>query len=347
MKNFNVQNIVRENIKKMSPYSSARDEFKDFTHTMIYLDANENPFANGFNRYPDPQQKKLKTVVAKQKKIQENQLLLGNGSDEVIDILFRAFCEPNRDNVITMPPTYGMFDVLANCNAIENKQVVLLETFEPDVEAVLKAVTDNTKMIFLCSPNNPTGNSFSDESIVTLLQKFNGIVVLDEAYIDFSKNNSWLSELADFPNLVIIQTLSKAYALAGLRIGMVIASAEIIEILNKIKPPYNINCSSQDIAEKKVLQNTLDVQVRKIKAEREKLIYILENINFVEKIYPSDANFVLVKVDDAAKRYNQLIENGIVVRNRSSQMLCHNCLRISIGTKEENEILIKTLKKIQ
>lgn len=347
MKNFNVQNIVRENIKKMSPYSSARDEFKDFTHTMIYLDANENPFANGFNRYPDPQQKKLKTVVAKQKKIQENQLLLGNGSDEVIDILFRAFCEPNRDNVITMPPTYGMFDVLANCNAIENKQVVLLETFEPDVEAVLKAVTDNTKMIFLCSPNNPTGNSFSDESIVTLLQKFNGIVVLDEAYIDFSKNNSWLSELVDFPNLVIIQTLSKAYALAGLRIGMVIASAEIIEILNKIKPPYNINCSSQDIAEKKVLQNTLDVQVRKIKAEREKLIYILENINFVEKIYPSDANFVLVKVDDAAKRYNQLIENGIVVRNRSSQMLCHNCLRISIGTKEENEILIKTLKKIQ
>ena len=347
MKNFNVQNIVRENIKKMSPYSSARDEFKDFTHTMIYLDANENPFANGFNRYPDPQQKKLKTVVAKQKKIQENQLLLGNGSDEVIDILFRAFCEPNRDNVITMPPTYGMFDVLANCNAIENKQVVLLDTFQPDVEAVLKAVDNNTKMIFLCSPNNPTGNSFSDESIVTLLQKFNGIVVLDEAYIDFSKNNSWLSELADFPNLVIIQTLSKAYALAGLRIGMVIASAEIIEILSKIKPPYNINCSSQDIAEKKVLQNTLDVQVRKIKAEREKLIYILENINFVSKIYPSDANFVLVKVDDATKRYNQLIENGIVVRNRSTQMLCDNCLRITIGTKEENEILIKTLKKIQ
>ena len=347
MKNFNVQNIVRENIKKMSPYSSARDEFKDFTHTMIYLDANENPFANGFNRYPDPQQKKLKTVVAKQKKIQENQLLLGNGSDEVIDILFRAFCEPNRDNVITMPPTYGMFDVLANCNAIENKQVVLLDTFQPDVEAVLKAVDNNTKMIFLCSPNNPTGNSFSDESIVTLLQKFNGIVVLDEAYIDFSKNNSWLSELADFPNLVIIQTLSKAYALAGLRIGMVIASAEIIEILSKIKPPYNINCSSQDIAEKKVLQNTLDVQVRKIKAEREKLIYILENINFVSKIYPSDANFVLVKVDDATKRYNQLIENGLVVRNRSTQMLCDNCLRITIGTKEENEILIKTLKKIQ
>ena len=347
MKEFNLQNSVRDNIKKMKAYSSARDEFKDFSHTMIYLDANENPFANGYNRYPDPQQKKLKTVIAKQKKIQENQLLLGNGSDEVIDLIFRAFCEPNVDNVITMPPTYGMFDVLANCNAIENKEVTLLDTFEPDVESILKAVNQNTKVIFLCSPNNPTGNSFSDESIVTLLQKFNGIVVLDEAYIDFSKNNSWMSELADFPNLIIIQTLSKAYALAGLRIGMVLASAEIIEVLNKIKPPYNINGASQEIAEKKILQNTLEVQVRKIKAEREKLMYILENISFVRKIYPSDANFVLIKVDDATKRYDQLIANGIVVRNRSNQLLCENCLRISIGTKEENEVLIKTLKKIQ
>ena len=347
MKEFNLQNFVRNNIKKMTAYSSARDEFKDFSHTMIYLDANENPFANGYNRYPDPQQKKLKTVIAKQKKIQENQLLLGNGSDEVIDLIFRAFCEPNVDNVITMPPTYGMFDVLANCNAIENKQVTLLNTFEPDVEAILKTVNQNTKVIFLCSPNNPTGNSFSDESIVTLLQKFNGIVVLDEAYIDFSKSNSWMSELADFPNLIIIQTLSKAYALAGLRIGMVLASAEIIEVLNKIKPPYNVNGASQEIAEKKILQNTLEVQVRKIKAEREKLMYILENISFVRKIYPSDANFVLIKVDDATKRYDQLIENGIVVRNRSNQLLCENCLRISIGTKEENEVLIKTLKKIQ
>ena len=240
-----------------------------------------------------------------------------------------------------------MFDVLANCNAIENKEVTLLDSFEPDVESILKTVNQNTKVIFLCSPNNPTGNSFSDESIVTLLQKFNGIVVLDEAYIDFSKNNSWMSELADFPNLIIIQTLSKAYALAGLRIGMVLASAEIIEVLNKIKPPYNINGASQEIAEKKILQNTLEVQVRKIKAEREKLIYILENISFVRKIYPSDANFVLIKVDDATKRYDQLIANGIVVRNRSNQLLCENCLRISIGTKEENEVLIKTLKKIQ
>lgn len=347
MKNFNLQNITRENIKKMSPYSSARAEFKDFTDAMIYLDANENPFDNGFNRYPDPQQKNLKTVIAKKKNIPENQLLLGNGSDELIDLIFRAFCEPNVDNVITMPPTYGMFEVLANCNAIENKQVVLLNTFDPDVDTVLNTVNQNTKIIFLCSPNNPTGNSFSDESITTLLNKFNGIVVLDEAYIDFSKNNSWLSALADFPNLIIIQTLSKAYALAGLRVGMMMASVEIIKILNTIKPPYNINCASQEIAEKKILQNTLQAQVIKIKAEREKLLFNMKSINFVKKIYPSDANFLLIKVDDAEKRYNQLIENGIVIRNRSSQLLCENCLRITIGTKEENEFFIKTLKKLK
>ena len=347
MKNFDIQKITRENVKKMNPYSSARDEFKDFSHTMIYLDANENPFANGYNRYPDPQQKKLKIAISQQKKLPENQILLGNGSDEVLDLLFRAFCEPNHDNVITLPPTYGMFDVLANCNAIENKTVLLNSEFEPDVELILKTVTKKTKIIFLCSPNNPTGNSFSDESVVTLLQKFDGIVVIDEAYIDFSKSNSWLSELSDFPNLVIIQTLSKAYALAGLRVGILMASSEIITILNKIKPPYNINGASQEIAEKKVLQNTLEVQVRKIKSEREKLIYVLKSISFIEKIYPSDANFILIKVDDANKRYQQLLDNGIVVRNRSNQVLCENCLRISVGIKEENEVLMKIFKKIQ
>jgi len=232
---FSVQNLVRKNILNMKSYSSARDEFKEFETNLIFLDANENPFSNGYNRYPDPQQKLLKTLLAKQKKVSINQILLGNGSDEVLDLLFRAFCEPNQDNIITLPPTYGMYGVLADLNAIENREILLTNDFEPNVDEILNAVSENTKIIFLCSPNNPTGNSFSDESILYLLKNFNGLVVLDEAYIDFSSKESWLSELNDFPNLVIIQTLSKAYGLAGLRIGIAYASEEIISILNKIK----------------------------------------------------------------------------------------------------------------
>jgi histidinol-phosphate aminotransferase len=346
MNNFNINNLVRENIKKLQSYSSARDEFKDFTHNMVYLDANENPFSNGINRYPDPQQKMLKSILSKQKRINENQILLGNGSDEVLDLVFRAFCEPNVDNVITLPPTYGMYGVLANINAIENKEVLLSADFQPNIDDIVKNINANTKIIFLCSPNNPTGNSFDDQAVLTLLKNFNGLVIIDEAYIDFSKNESWLQEINDYPNLVITQTLSKAYAMAGLRVGILYASTEIISILNKIKPPYNINNLSQETAIKKLEQTTLDFQVKKIISERKKMVESLVSIPFVAKIYPSDANFILIKVDDANKRYNQLIENGIVIRNRSNQTLCENCLRITIGTKEENEKLITVLKLV-
>lgn len=343
---FSIQNLVRKTILNMKSYSSARDEFKEFETNMFFLDANENPFSNGYNRYPDPQQKLLKTLLAQQKRVSQNQILFGNGSDEVLDLLLRVFCEPNQDNIITLPPTYGMYGVLADLNAIENREILLTKDFEPNVDEILNGVSENTKIIFLCSPNNPTGNSFSDESILYLLRNFNGLVVLDEAYIDFSAKESWLSELNDFPNLVIIQTLSKAYGLAGLRVGIAYASDEIISILNKIKPPYNLNTSSQEIALKKLTQNTLTAQVKKIVSERENIIDAFKSITFIERIFPSEANFILIKVDDATLRYNQLIQNGIVVRNRNNQPLCDNCLRITIGTKEENNQLITTLKSL-
>lgn len=331
----------------MQAYSSARDEFQDFEQKMIYLDANENPNENGVNRYPDTQQKSVKKLLSEIKKINKNQILLGNGSDEVLDLLFRAFCEPNIDNVITLPPTYGMYGVLANLNAIENKEILLNDDFEPNIEQILAAVTDRTKIIFLCSPNNPTGNSFSDESIVTLLKNFNGIVVLDEAYIDFSEKESWLTEISDYPNLVISQTLSKAYGMAGIRLGVLYASTEIIEVLNKIKPPYNVNVLTQNKAIEK-LENIKKIkkQITDIQLEREFLYKHLIQVSFIEKIYPSDANFILIKVDNANKRYQQLIENGIVIRNRTTQPLCENCLRITIGTSTENLKLINTLKAL-
>jgi histidinol-phosphate aminotransferase len=313
---------------------------------MVFLDANENPFQNGINRYPDPQQKQLKSILSKQKKVNENQILLGNGSDEVLDLLFRAFCEPNSDNVITLPPTYGMYGVLANLNAVENREVLLSKDFQPNVEEILNNVNDSTRMIFLCSPNNPTGNSFDDEAVFKILKSFNGVVVIDEAYIDFSKNESWLSQMDSFPNLVVTQTLSKAYAMAGLRVGILYASAAIISILNKIKPPYNVNTLSQETAIKKLEQNTLVAQIKRIVSEREKLIESLASLSFIKKIFPTDANFILVQVDDAEIRYEQLIAKGIVIRNRSNQALCDNCLRITVGTKEENLKLLEILKNL-
>jgi histidinol-phosphate aminotransferase len=341
---LDINNLVRENVKKMNPYSSARDEFENFTQEMIYLDANENPYSNGFNRYPDPQQKDLKAEIAALKNVFTENILLGNGSDEVLDLVFRAFCEPNKDNVITLPPTYGMYGVLANINAVENREVLLNSDFQPNVDAILNAVDKNTKIIFLCSPNNPTGNSFSDESVLKILKNFEGLVIMDEAYIDFSKNKSWLSALNEFPNLIITQTLSKAYAMAGLRVGILYASKSILKVLNKIKYPYNINIATQENAIRKLLQGTLKPQLKRILGEKKKLKDALLNFSFIEKIYPSDANFLLIKVDDANKRYQQFLDNGIVVRNRSNQPLCENCLRITIGTKEENLNLIETLK---
>jgi len=343
-----INDLIRNNIKSMQAYSSARDEFEDFEQQMIFLDANENPFENGVNRYPDPQQKSVKSVLSKIKNVSENQILLGNGSDEVLDLLFRAFCEPNVDNVITLPPTYGMYSVLANLNAIENREVLLNSDFEPNIESIINQIDKNTKIIFLCSPNNPTGNSFSDESIVTLLKNFNGLVLIDEAYIDFSDKESWLQELGDYPNLVISQTLSKAYGMAGIRLGILYGSQEIITVLNKIKHPYNINVLTQ----KKVLErlsnnNIIITEIINIKKEKDALLKQLLQIKFIKKSYSSDANFILIKVDDATLRYNQLIQHGIVIRNRSNQPLCENCLRITIGTKQENKQLINTLKKLE
>lgn len=341
---FDINNLVRENIQTMQPYSSARDEFKDFDQEMIFLDANENPFENGVNRYPDPQQKTVKSALAELKKVNQNQILLGNGSDEVLDLLFRAFCEPNRDNVITLPPTYGMYGVLANLNAVENREVVLNNDFQPDVTSILEAVDQNSKMIFLCSPNNPTGNTFAEETISNLLEKFKGLVVLDEAYIDFSDKESWLQKIDKYPNLVITQTLSKAYGMAGIRLGILYASAPIIAVLNKIKPPYNVNELTQQKALTRILDTiSIQYEIHCIKEERDKLLQQLQHIQYVEKIYPTEANFVLIKVDDATKRYNQLIEKGIVIRNRTTQALCENTLRLTIGTAKENLKLIESL----
>lgn len=343
-----INQLIRKNIAQMQPYSSARDEFKESDKQMIFLDANENPFENGINRYPDPQQKSVKRMLSELKRVPENQILLGNGSDEVLDLLFRAFCEPNVDNVITLPPTYGMYGVLANLNAIENREVVLNVDFEPDLQAIMNQIDENTKIIFLCSPNNPTGNSFSDESIVTLLKNFNGLVLLDEAYIDFSDKESWVQELGDYPNLVISQTLSKAYGMAGIRLGILYASSEIIAVLNKIKPPYNVNSLSQSKALERLNKNEEVIsEIVNIKSVREDLLKQLLEVNFIKKIYPSEANFILIKVDDANKRYDQLLNKGIVVRNRSSQPLCDNCLRITIGTENENKQLMNALKSIQ
>ena len=345
---FDINNLIRENVKNMKPYSSARDEFEDFdTAEMIFLDANENPFENGVNRYPDPQQMSVKAVLAKQRNVKTNQILLGNGSDEVLDLLFRAFCEPKKDNVITLPPTYGMYGVLANINAVENREVLLSEDFQPQIEKIIKAVDANTKIIFLCSPNNPTGNSFSDESIAYLLQNFKGLVVIDEAYIDFSKKDSWINELDEYPNLVITQTLSKAYGLAGIRLGVCYGSAAVISVLNKIKPPYNVNELTQKRAlERLENEGKIKSEIESIIAQREELFQVLLDIKFVQKIYPTEANFILVKVDDANKRYSELIAKGIVIRNRTTQALCENTLRLTVGTEQENKKLIEVLKQL-
>lgn len=345
---FDINTLVRENVKAMKPYSSARDEFEDFdTAEMIFLDANENPFENGVNRYPDPQQTSVKSVLANQNGVAKNQILLGNGSDEVLDLLFRAFCEPKIDNVITLPPTYGMYGVLANLNAVENREVLLSTDFQPQLELIMNAVDRNSKMIFLCSPNNPTGNSFSEESVQYLLDNFNGLVVIDEAYIDFSDKTSWIQKINTYPNLIITQTLSKAYGLAGIRLGICYASAAIITVLNKIKPPYNVNELTQQRALDRLANpKKIKEEINSIIVQREQLLKVLNEVNFVSKIYPTEANFILIKVDNANQRYDELIAKGIVIRNRTTQPLCENTLRLTIGTEEENQKLIAALKSL-
>ena len=342
-----IKDLIRQNIKSLEAYSSARDEFKAMSSGFVFIDANESPFDTGLNRYPDPQQNLVKEALSKIKGISKEQILLGNGSDEVLDLIFRVFCEPREDNVIVLPPTYGMYEVLANTNAIELVKIPLVENFQPNVKEIVKVQDAKTKLLFLCSPNNPTANSFDASKIETLIKEFNGIVVIDEAYIDFSIEDSWLGRLDEFPNLIVTQTLSKAYGLAAIRLGICYASKEIISILNKIKPPYNVNQLTQDVA----LQSLLNLEkvknnITAIISERNQLIRDLENVEIVEKVYSSDANFLLVQVDDATLRYKQLVKLGIIVRNRTTQILCDNCLRFTVGTTGENKKLINTLKLV-
>ncbi|MBZ9626790.1 histidinol-phosphate transaminase [Psychroflexus sp. CAK1W] len=342
-----LNNLIRKNVKNMSAYSSARDEFNADAEDYLFLDANENPFNTDYNRYPDPYQHELKAAISDIKQIPKENILLGNGSDEVLDLIFRAFCEPKEDEIITMPPTYGMYEVLANLNDIKTVIVPLKRGFQIDVNSVLSSITENTKLIFICSPNNPSGNLLQINDIKTILDDFDGLVVIDEAYIDFASNSSFISELNDYPNLIITQTFSKALAHAGIRVGMCFASERIISVLNKIKPPYNINQLSQKKA-LEVVQNFENYlfQVEIIKSERELLSEAFKTISWIEHIYPSESNFLLCKVDNANYRYNQLLDQKIVVRNRTNQHLCENSLRFTVGTPEQNQSLLKVLKQL-
>lgn len=345
--NFDLNKLVRENIRNLTPYSSARSEFSGTAS--VYLDANENsfgsPLTKWYNRYPDPQQWELKKRIATIKNISAEQMLLGNGSDECIDLLLRAFCEPKKDNIIICPPTYGMYEVSATINDLEVTEVPLLPGFQLNLEGFEAAITEHTKIIFLCSPNNPTGNSLEREDIEIVLNNFEGLVVIDEAYINYSRHRSFVAELKDYPNLVVLQTFSKAWGLAALRLGITFASVEIIEVLNKIKPPYNINESTQELA-LKAMENLEDVNAMILETIKEKdaLTKELVQLPIVQKVYPSDANFLLVKVTDANSIYDFLKEKGIIVRNRSKIILCEDCLRITVGISIQNKQLIEVLK---
>lgn len=346
---FDLNNLLRENIKKLVPYASARSEFSG--EAKIFLDANENsygsPLSKWYNRYPDPLQLEVKEKLSTIKHVPVRSIFLGNGSDECIDVLYRSFCEPGKDNVITTPPTYGMYDVSAHINDIQIKQVSLTPRFQLDVPAIEEAIDDHTKMIFLCSPNNPTGNSLLREDIEVILNNYFGVVVIDEAYINFSRHRSFIQELADYPNLVVLQTLSKAWGLAALRVGMAFASEEIIEVMNKVKPPYNINQPSQELALKALEEvEQVNAMIKQIVQERELLGRHLAGLHIVEEVYPSDANFLLVKMKDAKSIYDALLGNGIVVRDRSKVTLCEGCLRITVGTKAENAELMSRLEEI-
>ena len=346
--NFNVDDIVRANVKKLVPYSSARDEFSGEAN--VFLDANENslgsPLTKWYNRYPDPHQQKIKEKLSQIKGIAAKNIFIGNGSDECIDLLYRAFCNPGKDNVVICPPTYGMYQVSAEISDIEIRKAPLLENYQLDLIKMETLVDDFTKIIWLCSPNNPTANSLNREDVEMVLNNFPGIVVIDEAYINFSRHRSFIQELGDYPNLVVLQTLSKAWGLAGLRLGMAFASEEIINIYNKIKPPYNIAQSTQDLV-LQALDNVEEVNdmIRVIVAERDKLNKELSDLPQVQHIYPSDANFLLVKINEARAAYDYLLGKGIVVRDRSNVHLCEDCLRITVGTPDENAILVGCLRE--
>ncbi|WGQ11891.1 histidinol-phosphate transaminase [Pedobacter gandavensis] len=346
---MDINNLQRENIKNLKPYSTARDEYKG--QASVFLDANENGYGSpldvNFNRYPDPLQLDLKDAISKIKGVPIENTFLGNGSDEAIDLLFRAFCEPGKDNVIILPPTYGMYEVSAGINNVEARKVNLLPNFQLDLEKISEAIDENTKLIFICSPNNPTGNSIIRTDIETVLANFNGLVIIDEAYINYAKQRTFIQELTEYPNLVILQTFSKAWGLAALRLGMAFAARPVIDILNKVKPPYNINQATQDLA-LKALENIAQVNewIKITVAERENLSEELLNLPIVKKVHASDANFILIEVIDALKTYDALVNQGIIVRDRSKVTLCEGCLRITIGTPQENEILLNALKAL-
>ena len=347
---FNLDLLVRENVKRLTPYSSARDDFHG--EAKVFLDANENslgsPLPKWYNRYPDPHQLKVKERLSAIKRVPVNNMFLGNGSDECIDILQRAFCEPGLDNLIICPPTYGMYEVCANINNVQVKKIKLTPEFQLDLEATERGIDAHTKMIFLCSPNNPTGNSLHHEDIEAILNNYFGLVVIDEAYINFSRQRSFVTLLNEYPNLVVMQTLSKAWGLAALRVGISVASEDVISIMDKIKPPYNINQASQELALQALNEvDQVNEMIKQIVKEREILSEALVNLSFVKKVYPSDANFLLVKMDDPVAVYKNLLDLGIVVRDRSKVELCEGCLRITVGTSEENKTLLDALDSIR
>jgi histidinol-phosphate aminotransferase len=346
-KTFDLSRWARPEMLALSPYTSARDTFTATEGDYIFLDANENPNPSLINRYPDPRQLALKQEISSLRGCAVRQLLIGNGSDEILDLLFRAFCTPNKDDVVLMPPTYGMYAVLANINGVGIKEVPLTDDFQLNTSQILATVGPTTKAIFFCSPNNPSGNVFKTADITALLEGFDGLVVIDEAYIDFTERQSWLTKIHTYPNLVVTQTLSKAFGLAGLRLGIAIAQPNIIELLHNIKPPYNINTLSQQKAIE-VLSNVkvVDAQIAELLSERSRVAAYLSNLDWVKVVFPSDANFLLVRVDDATKRYNALLAEKVVVRNRSTQTKCANTLRISIGTPEENNELMAACNTI-
>lgn len=347
---FDLEKLVRQNVRNLTAYSSARKEFSGAAR--IFLDANENSFGSplpeNYNRYPDPLQTEIKEKLAEWNDVKSTEIFVGNGSDEAIDLLFRIFCRPQIDNVLICPPTYGMYEVSAEINDVKIKRANLTANFELDFTTINEAIDENTKLIFICSPNNPTGNSFEHKQILDLAETFKGIVVVDEAYIHFSGEKSFVGEIKNVPNLVVLQTFSKAWGLAGLRVGLAFADEKIIEFFNKVKPPYNVS----QIAQTTILQalaNKYQVEttIEKIISERGKLIENLENLPFVTKVFPSDANFILVKTIDAEKIYKFLRDEQIVVRNRNNVELCLGCLRITVGTPPENTALIEALKKIK
>lgn len=345
MNTFNIAGLLRKNVAILKPYSSARDDFQGTASA--YLDANENPYPTPYNRYPDPYQLKLKELLSSIKNVPVQQIFLGNGSDEPIDLLYRAFCNPGIDNVLIPQPTYGMYSVSAEINDVEVLSVKLTPEFDLDLESIRKAWNANTKLIFLCSPNNPTGNLLSKETIWTILNEFTGLVILDEAYIDFTGETGYAPLLKNYPNLVILQTLSKAWGLAGVRLGVCFASTEVVNVLNKIKPPYNISSLSQQAAiEALKNEQQKNKWVSEIIAERKKVSIQLTALPIVQKVFPSAANFLLVRLPNAKQVYQQLVCKGIIVRDRSSVILCDDCLRITIGTKQENELLIQTLENL-